>query len=265
LPVKVLLLLGGLVAALYTIFCGVLYGLQERLLFFPEQLPATYHFPFPGRFEERWTTLADGTRLHGLLFHAAQAKGLLFYLHGNGGTVASWGYVAPLYTALGYDVFLLDYRGYGKSGGHITSQQQLLSDVQTVYAQVSAAYAQQQTVILGYSLGTGLAAWLAAQHQPKLLVLQAPYYSMRDLAAHTYPLVPSFLVRYPLPTNEFMQQVKAPVVLFHGEQDAVIYPASSRKLLQLLKPTDRLIVLPDAGHNDITDDVGYQQAIAALL
>ena len=130
---KALLLLCCLVAVFYVGFCGLLYVNQERLLFHPESLPLTYSFHFPGRFEERWSTMADGTRLHGLLFKAPHAKGLVFYLHGNGGNAATLGNVAATYTALGHDVFLLDYRGYGKSSGHISSQEQLLGDVQTVY------------------------------------------------------------------------------------------------------------------------------------
>ena len=122
-------------------------------------------------------------------------------------------------TALGYDVFLPDYRGYGKSGGRISSQAQLLADADTVHRQLLAEYPESRTVILGYSLGTGPATWLAARHHPKLLILQAPYFSMRDMAARLYPFVPGFLLRYPMPTNELIGRVGAPVVLFHGDHD----------------------------------------------
>jgi hypothetical protein len=243
----------------------VLYFKQESLLFYPNRLRADYQFRFPGRFEERWVTVADGTRLHGLLFKAPAPKGLIFYLHGNGGAVDSWGEVVPTYTRLHYDVFILDYRGYGKSGGKISSQAQLLSDVQTAYQQLLPEYPESQTVILGYSVGTGPATWLAAQHHPRLLVLQAPYFSMRDLATRLYPFVPGFLVRYPLPTNELIRQVSAPIVLFHGDRDEVIYYESSLKLKALLKPTDNLVVLPGAGHNGMTDNPLYQAELAKLL
>jgi pimeloyl-ACP methyl ester carboxylesterase len=262
---KVLLIVMGGVAALYVALCCVLYFKQESLLFFPTRLRADYQFRFPGNFEERWVTTSDGTRLHGLLFHAPDSKGLVFYLHGNGGAVDSWGESAPTYTRLGYDVFFLDYRGYGKSGGCISSQAQLLSDVQTAYRQLLPEYPENRTVILGYSVGTGLATWLAARQHPKLLILQAPYFNMRDLATHLYPFVPGFLVRYPLPTNELIAQVKAPIVLFHGDQDEVIYYQSSVRLKALLKPSDKLIVLPGAGHNGMTDNSMYQRELAKLL
>ncbi|GAB3835571.1 alpha/beta hydrolase [Hymenobacter jeollabukensis] len=263
---KVVLWILGSAAAVYVLVCLLLYFQQERLLFFPAKLPADYRFRFPGRWEERWTTAPDGTRLHGLLFHTeAPRRGLVFYLHGNGGALDSWGEVAPLYTALGYDVFLLDYRGYGKSQGRISTETQLLTDADAAYQQLAADYPENQTVVLGYSLGTGPAAWLAARHRPRLLILQAPYYSMQDMARSHYPWVPGFLVRYPLRTYEVLPRVAAPVVLFHGDRDEVIYPGSSRRLRALLRPTDRLIVLPGAGHNGMTDNPRYQQVLRGLL
>jgi pimeloyl-ACP methyl ester carboxylesterase len=262
---KVVLIILGVLAGLYVALCCVLYFKQESLLFFPSRLRADHQFRFSGRFEERWMPVADGTRLHGLLFHAPNSKGLVFYLHGNGGAVDSWGEAATAYTDLGYDVFFLDYRGYGKSEGRISSQAQLLNDVQTVYQRLLPEYPENRTVILGYSVGTGPATWLAAQQHPKLLILQAPYFSMRDLATRLYPFVPGFLVRYPLPTNELIGKVSAPVVLFHGDRDEVIYYESSLKLKALLKPSDKLIVLPGAGHNGMTDNPLYRRALAKLL
>lgn len=262
---KIVLVILGVVLVLYVALCCVLYFKQESLLFFPNRLRSDYQFRFPGNFEERWTTAVDGVRLHGLLFRVPESKGLVFYLHGNGGALDSWGDAAATYTSLGYDVFMLDYRGYGKSEGNIASQAQLLSDVQAAYQQLLPEYPENRTVILGYSVGTGPATWLAAQHHPKLLMLQAPYFSMRDLATHLYPFVPGFLVRYPLPTNELIGKVKAPVVLFHGDQDEVIYYGSSLKLKALLKPADQLIILPGATHNGMTDNPVYRHELAKLL
>jgi pimeloyl-ACP methyl ester carboxylesterase len=262
---KVVLVVVGVVVALYGLLCGVLYFKQEKLLFAPTHLPAGYQFHFPGRFEERWTTAADGTRLHGLLFKVPEPKGLVFYLHGNGGALNNWGEAAATYTALGYDVFLLDYRGYGKSGGAISNQTQMLADVDTVYRRLLPESPERRTVVLGYSLGTGPATWLAARHHPRLLILQAPYFSMRDMAARLYPFVPGFVLRYPMPTNELIGHVSVPVVLFHGDRDEVIDYNSTLRLKALLKPTDRLIVLPGARHNGMTDNPQYRREIARIL
>lgn len=266
LVMKVLFWLLGLGAALYVAVCLLLYFQQERLLFFPTRLAATYRFRFPGRFEERWLTASDGTRLHGLLFPTDSVrKGLVFYLHGNGGALDSWGEVAPIYTHLGYDVFLLDYRGYGKSEGRISSQAQLLADADLAYQQLLKQYPEEQVVLLGYSLGTGVAAWLAAQHHPKQLILQAPYPSMRAMARQHYPWVPGFIVRYPLHTDKVLPHITAPIVIFHGDQDEVIDYRTTLKMKRLLKPQDQFIALPGVGHNGMTENPGYQQLIRQLL
>jgi len=262
---KAVLIIVSVLAALYVLLCVVLYFKQEKLLFAPTHLPANYQFHFSNQFEERWTTAGDGTRLHGLLFRAPHSKGLLFYLHGNGGALDSWGDVAATYTALHYDVFLLDYRGYGKSGGRISNQTQMLDDVDAAYRQLLLHYPESNIVVLGYSLGTGPATWLAAHHQPRLLILQAPYFSMRDMAQQLYPFVPGFLLRYPMPTNELIGQVKAPIVLFHGDRDEVIPHQSSVRLHALCKTIDQLIILPGVHHNGMSDNPQYRRELARLL
>lgn len=262
---KILLGIAVALALLYVVLCGILYWKQERLLFYPTRLPANYQFPFRENFEECQVPTSDGRRLHGLLFKTPQAKGLVFYLHGNGGALDSWGGIAPAYTALGYDVFMLDYRGYGKSAGAISSQAQLFGDVEAAYQSLAPPYGESRTVILGHSIGTGPAAWLAARHQPRLLILQAPYYSMTDLVSRLYPFIPGFVLRYPLPTNEVIGQVKAPVVLFHGRQDAVIPYESSVKLRQLLGNNGQLVILEGVGHSSMTENAAYRQKLAELM
>ncbi|MBX0291664.1 alpha/beta hydrolase [Hymenobacter sp. HSC-4F20] len=263
---KALLWILGLGAALYIGVCLLLYFQQERLLFFPNKLAPNYRFRFSGRFEERWIRASDGTRLHGLLFPTDSArKGLIFYLHGNGGALDSWGEVAPTYSRLGYDVFLLDYRGYGKSEDRIRNEAQFLADVEAAYQQILAQYPENQTVILGYSLGTGAAAWLASRHNPRLLILQAPYPSMRAMARQHYPWVPGFIVRYPLHTDKVLAHVSAPIVIFHGDQDEIISYQGTLKLKQLLKPQDQFITLRGAGHNGMTDNPDYLAAIQQVL
>jgi pimeloyl-ACP methyl ester carboxylesterase len=257
-----------LLLVLYVVGCGFLYFKKEALLFYPEKLPANYQFQFSGEYREHPITTPDGTRLSGLLFKAKASKGLLFFLHGNGGSLAGWGEAAATYTQLGYDVFLLDYRGYGKSEGRISSQTQLLADVEIAYSQVKTNYSEQDIVIAGYSVGTGPAAWLAARQQPRLLLLHAPYYSLADMAARTiklWPILPGWLLRYPLPTNEFVQRVSAPVVLFHGDHDEVIPYNSSVRLKALLKPADQLITIEGGRHNNLLDTPQYQRVIQRLL
>lgn len=238
---------------------------QEKMLFFPETLPSDHAFIFKNKFQEFFFKVDDKTSLNGLLFRADSSKGLIFYLHGNAGSIDSWGNIADVYLQNNYDFFIVDYRGYGKSQGNISSEKQLHSDVQIVYDSLKKSYKEKDIVIIGNSLGTGLAAKLASTNNPRLLILTAPYYSMVDLAHQYIKLMPSFLIRYKLRTDECITQVKCPIVIFHGNQDEVIYVGSSEKLKKLFKEGDQLIILEGQAHNGINENVKYLTELKRLL
>lgn len=261
------MIIAGLIAIglLYFVICGLLYFFQEKLIFYPQKLTRDYRFGFDQPFEEMTIIAHDKNQLHGLLFKTDSSKGLIFYLHGNGGSLESWGEIAQTYTALKYDLFLLDYRGYGKSEGVINSQQQFFNDVQTAYDSLKNRYAEDRIVVLGYSIGTGAATMLASTNNPKLLILQAPYYSLTDMMRHTYPIIPTFILKYKFETNNYLKACKMPVVIFHGDADEVIYYGSSLKLQTLFKKQDTLIALQGQIHNGITDNVVYKKELQRIL
>jgi uncharacterized protein len=244
--------------------CG-LYFFQEKLLFFPDKLDKDYKFSFNQPVEEVNIKTKDEKLLNGLLFRTDTAKGLIFYLHGNAGSLDNWGDVAKRYTDLHYNVFILDYPGYGKSEGAIDSKLQLFEAIQTAYNEMKTRFQEDSIVVLGYSIGTGPAAHLAATNHPKLLILQAPYYSLTDMMRHTYPIIPTFLLKYNFETNKYLKDCKMPVVIFHGDRDEVIYYGSSLKLKDDLKTGDTLITLKGQGHNGITDNLDYIAAIKTIL
>jgi hypothetical protein len=252
-------------AGLYIIGCTLLYFFQEKLIFFPEKLEKNYPFSFDQKFQEEEIKLKDGKLLHAILFRSDSAKGVILYLHGNAGSLSSWGKVAKTYTELHYDVFMVDYRGYGKSEGEINGQKSFFEDMQTVYDELKTKYAEDKIVVLGYSIGTGLAANLAATNNPKLLILQAPYYSLTDLMQHTYPVIPTFILKYKFETDAYLKKCSMPVVLFHGDQDEVIYYGSSLKLSSAFKKGDTLITLAGQGHNGMTENPAYKIALQKIL
>ncbi len=235
------------------------------MIFFPQRLPQHYSFAFGQEFQEVVVPAKDGVNLHGLLFTVAAPKGLVFYLHGNAGSVDSWGEIAATYTDLGYDLYILDYRGYGKSEGNISREKQLYEDVQAAYKHMLQSYAEDQMIIAGYSIGTGPAAMLAAANSPGQLILQAPYYSLADLMRKLYPFVPGFLLKYKFETFRFVEKTRAPIAIFHGRQDEVIYYGSSEKLQEHLKPKDKIILLEGQGHNGMNDNPRYKEELAQVL
>lgn len=239
--------------------------LQEKMMFYPDVLSEDYKFSFKNKFQELYFKVDEKTKLNGLLFKSDKTKGLIFYLHGNAGANNSWGGIADVYLENNYDFFILDYRGYGKSQGKISSEEQMHRDIQIVYDSLKSMYAEKDIVIIGYSIGSGFAAKLASVNSPKTLILKAPYYSMEDLAHQYARILPKFLIRYKIKTNEFLTKVKCPVIIFHGDQDEVIDYGFSEKLQKHFKNGDTLITLEGQSHNGINENLEYINELKKIL
>ena len=248
---------------LYALVMAAIWWGQERLLFAPQVLAAEHRFDFGADVHETWIEV-PGARLNALHLRLPQPRGVVFFLHGNGGSLESWFVNADFYRRAHIDLFMIDYRGYGKSTGRITSEAQLHADVRAAWDQIASMYAGKRRVIYGRSLGSGLAAALAADVQSELTILVSPYQSMVALAADHYPWVPAWISRYPLRTDAVLPRVKSPLLLLHGERDALIRPEHSQRL-QALVPGARLLVVPGAGHNDLQQFQSYLNALDAAL
>jgi pimeloyl-ACP methyl ester carboxylesterase len=250
-------------AGLYAMLVAAVWWGQERLLFHPQPLPQDHRFDLGPDVHESWVEV-PGARLNALHLRLPHPQGLVFYLHGNADNLQGWFVDVDFYRRANFDLFMIDYRGYGKSSGRIESPAQLQADVRAAWDRVAPAYSGLRRVILGRSLGTGPAAELAAAVQPELTVLVSPYSSMADVARENYPWVPTALLRYPLRTDLALPLVHGPVLLVHGARDTLIAPAHSQRLKRLM-PSAELLIAPQAGHNDIEDDAGYRQRLAAAL
>jgi pimeloyl-ACP methyl ester carboxylesterase len=243
--------------AVYIGACLFIYFFQEKVLFPDTKLSADHAYEFPQKFEERIIPVRDGKKIDGLLFKSDSSKGLIFYVHGIGHNLDWWGQYAKYYTSLHYDIFFFDYRGYGKSEGKISSENQIYDDVQDVYSNLKTKYNEDSIVVLGYSFGTAPAAMLASKNKPRLLVLQAPYYSMLEIGRGRFPIFPTCILRYPLKTYEFVEKTKVPIVIFHGDNDSTINISAAYKLKKLCKPGDELIIINKQGHSQYTANQDY--------
>jgi alpha-beta hydrolase superfamily lysophospholipase len=250
-------------ALLYAALLALVWWQQERLIFLPSKLPAEHRFDVGADVHEAWVEV-PGARLHALHLRNANPRGVVFFLHGNAGNLESWFTNADFYRRLNLDLFMLDYRGYGKSSGRIDSQAQLEADVRAAWASIAPRYAGLRRVVMGRSLGSALAAGLAAEVQPELTVLISPYESMAALAAEHYRWVPQALLRYPLRTDLALARVKSPLLLVHGERDDLISPQHSERLLRLAPHAQRALIA-GAGHNDLQQFPAYLEALATRL
>lgn len=252
------------IITIYIVACGILYFFQEKLIFLPERVTKNYEYKYSGNFEELFFKTKDDKLLNGLLFKADRTKGLVFYLHGNSGSLRTWGYVAKTFTNLGYDTFILDYRGFGKSEGTIKSQKQLFDDNQFIYDKLKAEYEEKEIVIIGYSIGTGMAAKLASTNNPKQLILKAPYYNLKEIVKNQFSFIPSFILKYTFDTNQYLKDCKMPISIFHGNKDKVIPYQSSVKLKNDFSNID-LTILSDQKHNGISNNLEFRKKIITLL
>ena len=135
------------------------YWAQDNIVFRPDVLPASYEFKLPNVSEVKIPV--DGATLSALHFKQPNAKGVVFFLHGNAGNLASWVRDTNFYRRSNYDLFMIDYRGFGKSTGHIESEAQLHADVLTAWQLIAPQYEGRKRVIFGRSLGTTLATKLS--------------------------------------------------------------------------------------------------------
>lgn len=246
-----------IVLALYALILVVLYFYQERLIFFPETLPADFKFEFRRPFSERWIE-ADGTKAHGLLFKSSAGKGVVLYFHGNAGSLASWGEVAQeLSERTGFDVWMIDYPGYGKSPGPLKNETQLQELAEAFWEAVLKEYpAPSLKIIFGRSVGTGIAVGLVSRHQDQAdgLVLESPYRSLAAVAAGAVKWVPSFLLRillkYQFDSESRIAAVRNPLLIFHGTNDEVI-PFEQAKTLMKLVPNAKFVAVDGGHHNDL--------------
>jgi len=260
--VQIALIVAAIVLAGYAAMLGWIYARQESLLFYPTPLAQGYRFAIPDVHEVRIDV--DDASLSALHMRLPDPKGVVFFLHGNAGNLASWFADSAFYRKANYDLFMIDYRGYGKSSGRIRSEQELRADVRKAWEAVAPLYVGKRIVIYGRSLGTALAVGLAAHAQPDLTILVSPFWSAADLARIYFPWAPAALLRYPLATNVDVREIRTPVLLVHGERDALI-PAESSERLLAVAPNGAIVRVRGAGHNDIQEFDEYRDALARRL
>lgn len=256
------------IGAVYAGAVGWLYFWQERLLFEPDPLPADEPICSDPDTEEFFIDV-PGARLSVAHLKRPNPRGVFFFLHGNSGNLKKWFVELDPFRQANFDVVMFDYRGFGKSTGEIASEEQLHADVAAVWQHFAPNYEGKRVVISGQSLGTGLAAGLAAQlcaagRAPDLTLLVSPYSSMRALATELYPWVPMQVLRYPLHTLEHAAKLLGPVILIHGDKDELIPIHHSEKLCSALRSA-QLLRITGAGHSDVHQFPSMRQALMSAL
>ena len=243
-----------------------LYFLQEKILFLPTVLEQDYQFKFEQPFEEVFLKPSKNVSINAIHFKGKAPKGVILYFHGNAGDLSRWGTIAEFFVEKNYDVFIMDYRSYGKSTGKL-SEEAFYDDAQFCYDFLLKQYPETDITLYGRSLGTGIATYLASKNKPKQLILETPYYSILDVARHRFPIFPvEKLLKYKFPTNEFIVAVDCPITMFHGTDDGVVPYSSAEKLYGVArKDSTQFITIDGGGHNDLVGFMKYKENINRIL
>lgn len=250
--------------AVYLLLCLAFYTLQDFFFFRPEILPRNFEYEYAFPFDEVHFDMEDGGYINGLHFRVPNARGVVFYLKGNSRSLKGWGKFAKDFLGKGYDFFMIDYRGFGKSSGKRT-EATLYNDAQTVYKWLSDHYPESQIVVYGRSLGSGIAARVASWNKPSLLLLDSPYYSfLYQVKQYGFWLPLRWLLRYQIRTDFFIKKVECPIYIFHGTSDRLISFRQS-KMLQEAAPASTLITVEGGGHNNLPDYPEYHETLYEIL
>lgn len=254
------------VIAIYAVISVLVYYLQDFFLFKAEKLPTDFEFFYENQETEEYSIeTRDGATLNGLHFKIDNPKGVVLYLKGNSKSIKGWGKFAVDFTRNGYDVVMLDYRGFGKSTGRRT-QKALKRDIQVVYNKLRELVPEKYIIVYGRSLGSGLATKLASVNSPRMLILDAPYYSLTKVAGRYAPFMPlSWLMKYPLPTYKWLKYVQCPIHIIHGTDDKLIPYKTSVKLSKIKPKITKLYTIIGGGHKNLNNFESYHRMLTEIL
>jgi alpha-beta hydrolase superfamily lysophospholipase len=256
-----------LILGAYIMVSVLLYYLQDYFLFKPEKLPKDFNFYYENQSVSEYNLeTRDGAIINGLHFSVEKPLGVVLYLKGNSKSIKGWGKFAVDFTRNNYDVIMVDYRGFGKSTGK-RSQKAIKHDLQFIYNEIREKVSEKYIIIYGRSLGSGFATKLASMNNPKMLILDAPYYSLTKVTGRYMPFMPlSIILKYPMPTYKWLKYVKCPIHIIHGTKDKLIPFGSSVKLSQVNQKLTRLHpIIIGGGHKNLNNFESYHKILTEII
>jgi pimeloyl-ACP methyl ester carboxylesterase len=237
---------------------------QERLIFFPQPITSTAHLP--ARAEPFQVVGADSKRLHGWVVKGATVPGPTVIYFGGNAEEVSWTLADPHWPRE-WTIAGLNYRGYGESEG-TPGEPELTADALAIYDALTLRQDidRSRVVVFGRSLGTALAAHLAAARPVAGAILVSPYDSLTAIGKEHYPWLPvSLLLRHRFNALADASRNRMPLLAVVGEADAIIPPERSRALFDAWAGPKTWLVVPGAGHNSLGASEIFWDGIAHFL
>jgi pimeloyl-ACP methyl ester carboxylesterase len=252
------------------IYCAAgiaLYYLQDYILFHPEPFSKNAKYDFTDSCSEINIPYNNETSLNIIQFKTKDtaAKGVVLYFHGNRKNISWYAKYAVNFTKNNYEVWMLDYPGFGKSTGKF-AEQRLYDYALQVYKLARTRFKPANIIIYGKSLGTCIASQLASVRDCKYLILETPCFSMISLVRHYFPIYPvKQMLHYRFPNNEYLQSVTAPIIIFHGTDDGVVPYSNALMLKEILKTNDEFVTIENGSHNNLNDFPIFHQKLDSLM
>jgi len=261
--VIVVIIITYLLSAIYK------YITQSYHVYYPKKEITSTPFDIKLYFEEIIFSSSDGIRLSGWFVPARNHKGVMLFLHGSGGNISSrLTFIDYFNRKLGLSVFIIDYRGYGKSEGRPNEIGTYL-DARAAweYLAVSRKIKPGEIIIFGRSLGGSIAAWLAKEVKARALILDSTFTSIKDIAAELYPYLPvRRFFKFNYPTIDYLKDTSQPVLIIHSSEDDYIPFSHAVKLYNAAKePRQFLKIMGLHNNNYIKSEEIYLEGIKSFI
>ena len=235
----------------YLLICVVMYGLQRKLMYKTDtniDSPASYGLV---DFSSTTLTTSDGKKIEAWYHLAKEDYPTIIYFHGNAGNLSHRAQFFGLLRDAGFGVLGIDYRGYGKSEGS-PSEEGFYYDARATidYAVKNLSISDDKIIIYGESIGSGVAVQMATEYKIAALILRSPFSSMQAAASGKYPWLPvNLLLKDRFDSLSKIENIKTPLLLFHGEKDTLVPVALGKELFAKAPEPKQAIYYPEIGHN----------------
>lgn len=243
-------------AGLYLLLTATLFFTQRSLLYYPSHsyVPLA-EANVNTAFQEIAVKTADGIDLKAWYAPATSKPYTIVFFHGNADSLPTAAQIADPYIAAGYGLLVAEYRGYSGLPGAPT-ETGLYADGRAYVGELERrGIGPGQIILMGHSLGTGIAVEMAQENHVAGLMLLAPYLSLPKVAQVHFSIFPvGILVLDRFENAKKIGTIHAPILIVNGSKDDVVPPAQGRELYDLANEPKELHTLPDRGHNDLFDD-----------
>lgn len=262
----------AIVALLTVAFFGLRW-FEYAVTFHPVAFTANKAWSLPEGGEDVSLTTQDGVNLHAWFVHSNSkpSAATIIFFHGNSGNLSNIGWLGTSLAQRGFDVLLVDYRGFGRSEGKLGDEEDIYADGDAAYNYITRdrSVVSDEVVLYGQSLGTVVAADLASRRPAGALILESGLSSASNMARYIVPWLPTslhWLSRYRFESERKLALVNCPVLITHGDPDDTIPTDEGRKLFAAAREPKKLLLVPGANHNVLgSGGEKYLNEIAAFI